>query len=299
MAKNNSSFVKSTPPIAPGKGFFGRVREMRANPMDYMASLNQRLGDVVGVPILGNITYFVFHPDGIRHILLDNHRNYHKKTFNYELLYPLVGKGLLTSNGDFWIRQRRLAQPAFHKQRIEVFTKMMVEEAQAMCIRWQNAAQAGTPLNIENEMTYLTLNIVGKALLSLDMHASARQFGKAFMDANNTFGFQNMLSMIFPWMPTPTNIKRKRAVGTMDTFVYDIIRKRHQLAPSNRPQNDLLAMFMEAVDEDTGDKMTDQQLRDEIVTILLAGHETTALGLTWTCLDDDGDRGLRRRRGLP
>ena len=126
-----------TPPMAPGYPLVGTMLDLRDDPMAYMMALKSEYGDIVGMRVAGGVTYMVTHPDGIQVILQDNHRNYHKQVFNYELLYPLVGQGLLTSNGDFWRRQRRLAQPAFHRKRIEGFASMMVQEAEALCRRWE------------------------------------------------------------------------------------------------------------------------------------------------------------------
>lgn len=271
-----------TPPVIPGRPILGNALDLQSDPIAFLEGIHQRYGDVVGIHLPGGVNYFVFHPDGIRIPLQDNARNYHKHIYIYEMLYPLVGRGLLTSDGDFWLRQRRLAQPAFHRQRIALFTKMMVSEAAAMCQRWEGAAQSEATLDVEQEMTYLTLNIVGKALLSLDMGTEAAHFARAFVVANAGFSFKNVFSLFYPWLPTPVNLRKRRALKVMDDFVYQIIRDRRSMPVNQRPQDDLLAMFMETVDEETGERMTDRQLRDEIITILLAGHETTALGLTWT-----------------
>ena len=198
---------------------------------------------------------------------------------DYQLLYPLVGQGLLTSDGDAWLRQRRLMQPAFHRQRIAALGQMMVEETLAVLARWQAPAQQGVPIAVDQEMMRLTLSIVGKALLSVDLGAEASEFGQAFKRANARFGYENMVSVMLPWLPTRQNRQFKAAIQTMDRLVYEIIARR-RAEPGDH--DDLLTMLLDARDEETGKGMSDRQLRDEMMTILLAGHETTANALTWT-----------------
>jgi cytochrome P450 len=198
---------------------------------------------------------------------------------DYQLLYPLVGQGLLTSDGDAWLRQRRLMQPAFHRQRIAALGQMMVDETLAALARWQDPAQRGAPIAVDQEMMRLTLSIVGKALLSVDLGDEASEFGQAFKQANARFGYENMVSIMLPWLPTRQNRQYKAAVQTMDRLVYEIIARR-RAEPGEH--DDLLTMLLAARDEETGRGMSDRQLRDEMMTILLAGHETTANALTWT-----------------
>jgi cytochrome P450 len=198
---------------------------------------------------------------------------------DYQLLYPLVGRGLLTSDGDAWLRQRRLMQPAFHRQRITALGQMMVDETLDALARWQGSAQQGDPIAVDQEMMRLTLTIVGKALLSIDLGDEASQFGQAFKQANARFGYENMVSVMLPWLPTRQNRQFKAAIQTMDSIVYEIIARR-RAEPGD--YDDLLTMLLGARDEETGEGMSDRQLRNEMMTILLAGHETTANALTWT-----------------
>jgi cytochrome P450 len=255
------------------------MEQLQAEPNHYMAALQYQYGDVLGLKVFGRMTYFIFHPDGMGVFLQDNYKNYHKQVVNYELLHPLVGQGLLTSDGDTWFRQRRLSQPAFHRQRIADFADMMVRETERLAARWERAPQE--PFNIHLDMTDLTLQIVGNALLGINLEEEAGTFGQDFMAYNETFGFKNLLTLRFPWLPTPTNFKRRNSLKRMDAFVHGIINSRRMQSPGQDDHGDLLGMLMQAVDEETGTGMTDHQLRDELMTILLAGHETTAIALSW------------------
>lgn len=266
-------------PAVPGRPFIGSLREFQHDPLGFSLEITRNYGDIARVTLLGEESIFVNDPDAIQHILQTNSRNYDKQTMDYQLLYPLVGRGLLTSDGDAWLRQRRLIQPAFHRQRIAALGQMMVEETLATLARWQGAAQQDAPIGVDQEMMRLTLSIVGKALLSVDLGDEANQFGQAFKQANGRFGYENMLSVMLPWLPTRQNRQFKSAIRTMDRLVYEIIARR-RTEPDDH--DDLLTMLLGARDDETGEGMSDRQLRDEIMTILLAGHETTSNALTWT-----------------
>ena len=268
-----------TIPAVPGRPFIGSLREFQRSPLGFSLEITQNYGDIARVTLLGEESIFVNDPDSVQHILQTNARNYDKQTMDYQLLYPLVGQGLLTSDGDAWLRQRRLMQPAFHRHRIAALGQMMVEETLAALARWQGPAQQGVPVAVDQEMMRLTLSIVGKALLSVDLGAEASEFGQAFKRANARFGYENMVSVMLPWLPTRQNRQFKAAIQSMDRLVYEIIAQRRD-EPGDH--DDLLTMLLNARDEVTGAAMNNRQLRDEMMTILLAGHETTANALTWT-----------------
>ncbi|MFO7697175.1 MAG: cytochrome P450, partial [Anaerolineae bacterium] len=278
-AQHNTLTAAKTIPAVPGRPFIGSLREFQRSPLGFSLEITQNYGDIARVTLLGEESIFVNDPDAVQHILQTNARNYDKQTMDYQLLYPLVGQGLLTSDGDAWLRQRRLMQPAFHRQRIAALGQMMVEETLAALARWQGPAQQGVPIAVDQEMMRLTLSIVGKALLSVDLGAEASEFGQAFKRANARFGYENMVSVMLPWLPTRQNHQYRAAIQAMDRIVSDIIARR-RVEPGDH--DDLLTMVLGARDEETGEGMSDRQLRDEMMTILLAGHETTANALTWT-----------------
>ncbi|MCS6843546.1 MAG: cytochrome P450 [Caldilineales bacterium] len=268
-------------PAVPGLPYIGSLFDMQRDPLGFGLRVAQEFGDVARMKVMGEEGIVLHSPQDIQHVLQTNSRNYSKQTMDYQLLRPLVGNGLLTSDGDFWLRQRRLMQPAFHRQRIAALADMMVEATLAALETWEPAIQRGEAIALDQEMARLTLTIVGRALLSFDLGDEANEFGRAFRQANAHFGFKNFLSLLLPQLPTRSNRQFKQAVRSMDAVVQEIIATRRRQGAAAAP-DDLLSLLMEAVDEETGEGMTDQQLRDEVMTILLAGHETTANALTWT-----------------
>jgi cytochrome P450 len=264
--------------IAPGprgKLFGASVPFLRTDPLLALQELTRSYGDVVRVRVL-ELVHLVNHPEHTKHVLQDNHLNY-EKGYGYQRLRPLVGNGLLTSEGDFWKRQRRLAQPGFHKQRIAGFAALMGRHASAQVDRWNQLAP-GTVVDVHEEMMRLTLGVVGDALFSIDLSGAAKATGTALSVA--TAILQERLHAPFSMplsIPTPENRRLNRALEELDELVAGIIRERRQV---KREREDLLSLLMEATDEQGGG-MNDEQLRDEVMTMVLAGHETTANALSW------------------
>ena len=212
--------------------------------------------------------------------LQDNAKNYSKDTFQYNLLSSITGRGLLTSDGDFWLRQRRLAQPAFHRQRIAGFAGLMTAYAEAMLARWEDFAARGEPIDVAAEMMHLALQIVGKALFSIEIGDAADELAQATLVVlDHIVGRARTFGMVPQWLPTPGNLRYRKALAVLEDAVNATIAQRRR-DPGNTA--DLLAMLMSARDAETGQGMTDRQLRDEMMTILIAGHETVASALAWT-----------------
>ncbi len=271
----------AVPPGPPRHLLFGNAREVRQLGAHLFALNNmQQYGKICHYHILRWPVYLMSHPDYIKHVLQDNHRNYGKDTFAYRALRLILGYGLVTSEGAFWLRQRRLAQPAFHRQRIEAFGAIMTHATHAMLDRWAQVAETEQVFDVAQEMSRLTLRIAGETLFNIDLTDEADEVGRAL-----TLGLQEVTSRLtrplaLPLVvPTPQNRRFIRARDTLDQVVYGIIAER-RCADVDR--GDLLSMFMLAEDEETGERMNDQQLRDEIMTMMLAGYETTANALIWT-----------------
>jgi cytochrome P450 len=227
--------------------------------------------------------YLVNDPDVIRHVLVDGAKTY-TKSRNYVGLKLVLGDGLLTSEGDFWRRQRKLAQPAFHRESMEGFARQMSYSTRAMLERWsaEDAAgkSEGQTFCVLSEMMRLTFRIVGLTLFSTDVDAEAQEVGQAMTVAMHHANDWAEALWNFPaWVPTPKNLRFKSAMKTLDSVVYRIIESRRAEAGQ---QKDLLGMLMAAVDESGEGGMSDKQLRDEVITLVLAGHETTANLLAWT-----------------
>jgi len=260
---------------------FGIIRQFQGRPLAKMEELVAQYGDAVRFRAILHFYGYIFcHPDHNKHILQDNNKNYTKLPHpSLLLLTPVVGKGLLTSDGDFWRRQRRLAQPAFHRQRIANFATTMTDAAGGMLEKWQD----GQAVNLAEEMMHLTLEIAGKTLFSIDLTREADTVGEAFTAVNEEtaslagkpFAYERLKHV--PWWHSSKVIRQNTAV--LDNVVHKVIAERRQ---SGVQKDDLLGMLMDARDEETGEGMDDKQLRDEVMTIMLAGHETTAVALSWT-----------------
>jgi cytochrome P450 len=243
------------------------------NPLEYFTKLALEYGDIAGMRILNFRSIFINHPDTIEEVLVTNSRKYTKGKV-LRANRHVFGEGLLTSEGEFWLRQRRLAQPAFHRARIASYAATMVEYAQRMLKGWRD----GEEHDAHQEMMRLTLQIVGKTLFDADVERDAQEVGKS-LELLLEIGANFRRTIFVPhWLPTPTNLRVKREVAQIEKILYRIIAERRA---SGRDAGDLLSMLLSAQDED-GSRMTDRQLRDEAITLFLAGHETTASTLSWT-----------------
>jgi cytochrome P450 len=260
-------------PAGPSEGLrhwsFGPLNE---NPLDYFTRLAHEYGDIAGIRVVNFRTIFINHPETIEEVLVANARKYIKGRV-LRANRHVFGEGLLTSEGDFWLRQRRLAQPAFHRARIASYAATMVEYAQRLIGNWQD----GEERDAHQEMMRLTLQIVAKTLFDADVARDAQEVGKS-LELLLEFGANFRRTLFVPhWVPTPTNLRIKREIALIESILYRIIGERRS---SDRDTGDLLSMLLHAQDED-GSRMTDQQLRDETITLFLAGHETTAGTLSW------------------
>ena len=272
----------AVPPGPPAHFLLGNVPQLQQNNVHYMLALTRQYGDLVKFRFLRRDTYLVNHPDFIKHILQENNRNYTKDVFEYNLVKKLMTRnGLLTnSDADSWLRQRRLAQPAFHRQRIADLGALMTSAAVNVLETWEDHAKNGQALDVGASMMALTLRIVAQALFGTNVSSVTAQIGRAF-DALNVFLATAYYKpyLLIPGFPAALRRQALTARKTLDRVVLAIINeRRHQ----NADQGDLLSLLLLAQDEETGERMSDTQLRDEVLTLLLAGHETTAVALTWT-----------------
>jgi cytochrome P450 len=264
-----------------GPALILKIPEIQRNPLEFMLKMIDRYGNFVQFPIGSRMVYLVNNPQDIKHILLDNHHNYSKDTIQYNQLARVTGRGLLTSDGDYWLRQRRLAQPAFHRARIEPLDQMIGHYTGEMLNRWQMNITSGKALDIDQEMMKLTLRIVGQALFSIDLHEQASDLTQAVLEALDYIVYRSQTILALPeYVPTPRNRRFNAAIRVLDDTVYTMIAERRK---NLSPPADLLTRFLQSHDQETGASMNDAQIRDEIMTILIAGHETVASALTW-CL---------------
>ena len=279
--RSRSGAPSKMPPGPRGHLLLGTYRQIQQDPLKFMLETSQQYGDAVRFRFFINwYGYMFLNPDHNKHILQDNNRNYTKEHPVFLALRPLVGMGLLTNDGDSWRRQRRLAQPAFHHKRIAGFGEIMTGAALETLERWQPWIEKGQPVEIGREMARLALQVVSKSLFSLDASGEADSVGGAFTFANKYIAESSArpFSAYLMGLPTPGNRRLRSAIQTLDRVVYKIIDDRRQ---NKVETGDLLEMLMSARDEETGEGMDSRQLRDEVMTLLLAGHETTANALTW------------------
>jgi len=264
------------PPTPPGNLILGHLGSYRADPMGYEIHVARTYGDIVHMRWVNRHAYFISHPDYVRQVLVDEADKFYKAPIYRTLLSYFLGNGLLTSDGDFWRRQRKLAQPAFHTRRIQSYAETMVDYTERLLEQWE----PGQTRDMNRDMMRLTLGIVAKTLFNADIDQEANHIGDALNDILDvtTERMQSPIQVIPEWIPTEGNRRRKAAVQGLDAIVLGMIEQRRK---ANEDQGDLLSMLMSARD-DTDQGMTDQQLRDEAVTIVLAGHETTANALSWT-----------------
>jgi cytochrome P450 len=256
----------------------GSVLALTKDPLRFLFAAQRRYGDRFYYRIMNHHIYFLAHPDDIRHVLQDNYPNYHKHAL-YSAVKPLVGEGLLTSEGEHWLASRRLIQPIFHKQRIASFAEMMRESTEALIASRLAHYRDGRAFDLLPEMMRLTLTIVARALFSTDISGEADAVGRALSYALEFVSRRTTSPLAMPLaLPTPANRRFQQAIDTLDGVVLGMIAERRRSAARH---DDLLDMLLAAQDADTGEKMSDRQVRDEAMTLFLAGHETTAAALTW------------------
>ena len=272
-------FGKRVAPGPKGHPLLGSLPAVRKDPIRVFLEAFRDHGDVVRFRFGPMVAHLVSSPEGVNHVLAENNKNYGKRTRGYDALRYVLGNGLLTSEGEFWKRQRRIAQPAFHRQRIAGFGQAMVRAAEECAERLSR--RRGESVDLHHEMMRLTLRIVGQTLLGYDPSGDADEVGDALAHLLAIVNERTTRLIFFrnPTLPTPENLRMRRAVETLEKVVLRIIAERRQARG-----DDLLSMLMEAKDADSGEAMTDRQLRDEAMTIFLAGHETTANALSWTWL---------------
>jgi len=261
-----------------GGRVFGSMRDFQRDKLSFIQSLT-RYGDVARYRMAHLTWYQVNHPDGVRRVLQENNRNYGKGSLTLGVFKPVLGEGLLTSEGGLWLRQRRLMQPVFHRRSVTAFGSLMTDETLAMLERWRPAVGSGTPLDVPAEMARLTLDIATGSLFHAHVGEETGAIARAVNVLVEDIGYRFEVPFYPPpSVPTPRNRRRQAALRTVDEAVYRIIAERRR---GGGEEEDLLALLMGARDEATGEAMGDRQLRDEVITLFLAGHETTANVLSW------------------
>ena len=264
------------PPGPRGHVLVGSLPEFRRDLLGFLSDCAREHGDVVAFRVPRRRLVLINHPDLIEEVLTAHARRT-TKTAILNMLRPVLGDGLLLSEGDTWLRQRRLIQPAFHRQRIAAYGDVMAGYAERAMREWKD----GQRRDVHADMMAVTQAIVAKALFDADVSDEARAVGDASQIVMQYFGERlgSLLQLLPRWVPTPANVRVRRAIRRLDTVVYRMIADRRR-SPEDR--GDLLSILLQAQDADDGSRMTDRQVRDEVMTLFLAGHETTAVALSWT-----------------
>ena len=259
-----------------GHALLGSLGELNRDQIGFYARCAREYGDVVPVRLGPSRGLLIYHPDAIEEVLVARNRDFIKSR-GIRLLRGLLGDGLFVAEGDLWLRQRRLMQPAFHRQRVAAYGEIMASYAERHAVGWRD----GDVRDIHEEMMAVTRAIVARTLFDADVSEEARAIGDASEVIMEYFGERlGSLPALLPlWLPTPANLRMHRAVRRLDAVVYRMIADRRQ-RPEDR--GDLLSILLQAQDTDDGSRMSDWQVRDEVMTLFLAGHETTAVALSWT-----------------
>ncbi|WP_428962026.1 cytochrome P450 [Micromonospora fluostatini] len=253
---------------------------MARNRLDVMRDVAARYGDAVRLPLGPKTLYFFNHPDHAKYLLAENPGNYHK---GIGLVHArrTLGDGLLTSEGELWTKQRKVIQPVFQARRIARQADAIAEEAVGMATRLRRAVGAG-PVDIRHEMTELTLGVLGRTLLDADL-GEFGGLGTAFEAVQDQAIFEMMsLGAVPTWVPLPRQLRFRRARAELQQIVDRLVTQRRAEPGGAEGRDDVVSRLIESTGRESDPRVARQRMRDELVTLLLAGHETTASTLTWT-----------------
>jgi cytochrome P450 len=261
-----------------GKPIIGSLPEFRQSMVQALIDGYREYGDIVRFrgKVISLIS--IAHPDYAQYILRDNASNYHHADFEIKKLEPTFRNGLVTSQGDFWARQRKMMQPTFHRERVDSFASMMADTTAEMLQQWQHRSDGDRVVDMRVEMQLLTLKVLAEAVFSSDWPDQSEEVIEAVTIANE-YTNKRLLAPFDPpeWAPLPS-VKEFAAVRRMvDELVYGLIAARRK----GEPKNDILSLLMDARD-DEGKGMSDLELHDELISLIFAGHETVSVCLTWT-----------------
>lgn len=267
--------VSSYASIPGPKNHLKSMLAFQRTPLQFLTHMRKTYGDVSRFNLLNLPLVIINHPDDVQRVTQKNHKNYDKNALLFNASKSVFGNGLVTNaGGETWLHQRRLMQPAFHRRRIEAMATLMTDSILEVVHDWDNILKERQVFDLEVEMMRLTLKIVSLALFSMDVSNEANPFGKACEQVNESL--TNYIR--FPLIPLSWRWRYQKALRSIDEICYDLIRQRKE---GDGDKADVVSMLLNAKDEETGEGMTDQQLRDEVITLLFAGHETTAVTLTW------------------
>lgn len=281
-----------------GREMIRLLPQLNEDPLRYLSGLSNRYGDLLRVPLpRGGQIFIASRPELVAHVLVANQANY-RKARTYKPLTELLGNGLLTNEGDSWTRQRRIVQPMFARRHLDGFAPAMVAAAQRTVEQSERLA-VGAVVDAAAEMSALTLDVVGRTLFSADLTGEANTVSSALATALGAFEkiVRNPMFLLvqnYHRWPTPNRLRARGAEKQLHRIVGELVGRRRE-ENADPGERDLLDMLLVARDEDTGEPMDQAQIRDELMTFMLAGHETTSNALAWTLMLLSQHPGARAR----
>jgi cytochrome P450 len=280
MSASESSSIAPGPP---GHFLFGHLREFRRDVLALLLRASRRYGDIVRFRLGHHVVHLVNHPEFVEQVLRTRSSNYDKETRSARSIRNVCGESLLTSNGASWQCQRKLLQPFFHGDSVKRFSHLMLDATLRMLDSWKRLAERGQPVDVAAEMMQVTYGIAAKAFFNAESGPEAQTIERA-MEIILPYTFSRLERAInLPgWFPSPRNLSFKKALRSIDEIVYRIIERHRPSSEDDRSDSDLLAMLLAAQGENKDPSLSDRRIRDQTITFLLAGHETTSNALTWT-----------------
>ena len=277
-AKTNTTKIRAPGPR--GNFLLGCLTQFRREAIEMLTQAARHHGDVVRFRLGPMVVHLVNRPEHVEDVLLHRAANYNKQTRSVAKIRATCGNSLLSSDGEMWLRHRRLIQPVFRQQHLEQFVPVIAETTNSMLKKWDASARSGAEIDIVSEMMHLTLKIAARILFGADIHCEAeiveRSLAVILQDTWRRLEAMFDMSVLSPALHRPIF---RRALRDIDAIVYRIIDSRRQ---AGSPSNNLLSRLLDAHDSESEMRFSDQELRDAVVTLLLAGHETTANALAST-----------------
>lgn len=265
-------------PVTAGLPLVGSLPQLIRNPFGYLKEARDAHGDVYNLNLGITKMLLVNNPRQIQHIFVDNAQNYRKGGGMWDAIRAMLGNGLVVSEGSFWMRQRRMLQPQFHRQRLAALTELMVSAINEALNTWEKSAD-GSEFNLAPAFNELTMKVITRTLFGTGLEQEEMDRVSKALDYSVNYILKAIVLNSLPkWIPAPGRREFERSIAQIDATVYRIIADSRK---NDGAENHMMAMLLDMVDDETGEGMTDQQLRDEVTTLFLAGYETTSIALTW------------------
>lgn len=273
---------RPAPPLVDGLPLLGSLPALLLQQTDFFTSARARYGDVYRVRLGPLSVTMLNHPNHVQHILRDSSAKYGKGGSMWSSIRTLLGNGLAVSEGEYWLRQRRMMQPHFHRQRLGELTTLIVDAIDEELVTWDAAAESGAPLAAMDAFSPITMKVIAKALFGGDISREEVEVITTNLTFALDYVFRGVIAHQLPvWVPIPGRRRYQEALRQMDVVLFKVIERSRERQQRAQGGGDLITMLLGMVDPETGEQMTVSQLRDEAVNLFLAGYETTALALSW------------------